>query len=321
VIYVRITFALLLASFFSALHAQTWPAKPIRGIVPVGPGSPTDLVARSLAQFWAQNMGQPLVVENRAGASGIIGTEACAKAAADGYNVCFLANGQVVLNPLVFAKLPYDAAQDLAPVVHICDIPSAVTVHSSVPANSMRDLLELSAAKPGTLNWASWGTGSPSHLYLAWLENRVGGKFTHVPYKDPAQAWNALIAGEVQAMVNTTGLSAALVKAGKVKALAIVGAKRSTLLSEVPTLKEQGYDLQLSGWIGLFAPRAIPREVVQRLNTETNKFLGEREFVAKSLMPLGLEPGGGSPEDFVASIRADRLTSTELVKLANVKPQ
>lgn len=287
----------------------------------MGPGSPTDIVARSLALYWAQNLGQPLVIENRAGASGIIGTEACAKSPADGYSVCFLANGQIVLNPLVFARLPYDAVQDFVPVAHICDISSAVTVHSSVQVNSMRDLLEQSATKAGALNWASWGAGSPSHLYLAWLENRAGGRFTHVPYKDPAQAWNALIAGEVQAMVNTTGLSAALVKAGKVKALAIVGAKRSALLPEVPTLKEQGLDLQLSGWIGLFAPRAIPREVVQRLNVETNKFLNEREFVAKSLLPLGLEAGGGSPEDFAASIRGDRSTSADLVKLANVKPQ
>jgi tripartite-type tricarboxylate transporter receptor subunit TctC len=316
----RVRILLMLLACACTAHAQTWPSKPVRGIVPVGPGSPTDLVARSLAQQWAHSLGQPLVVENRAGASGIIGTEACAKAAADGYTLCFLANGQVVLNAFVFAKLPYQA-QDLTPIVRICDIASAIAVHESVPVNSIRDLLQISSAKPGTVTWASWGTGSPSHLYMAWLENRAGGRFLHVPYKEPAQAWNAVIAGEAQATANTVGLIAAMAKAGKVKALAIVGTKRSTFLPNVPTLKEQGLDLQLGGWIGLLAQSGTPREVVQRLSAETNKVLADRQFVEKSLLPLGLEPGGGSPEEFAATIAADRSASAELVRLANVKPQ
>lgn len=312
--------ALLLAVLLPA-QAQTYPVKPVRAIIPYGAGAPSDVIARAISPLIQQTFGQVLVVENRPGANGIIGTEACARAAPDGYSVCFISHIQALINPLVYAKLPYDPQRDLVPVIQVGLINNALAVGASVPVNSLRELIDLAKAKPGALNWASWGVGSTSHLYLAWLENRTGAKFNHVPYKEPAQALKAFLAGETEVIINTTGLLRAHVNAGKVKALSASGTKRSTFLPQVPTYKELGMDLELGGWIGVFGPAGMPRAAVQRLNSEIDKLFADKKFVEKPILALGLEPAGGSPEAFAAFIKTDREASIEIVRLAGVKPQ
>jgi tripartite-type tricarboxylate transporter receptor subunit TctC len=313
--------SLMLLVVLPLSRAQDYPVKPIHAIVPVGPGTPTDLVARAVGQSLLPTLGQPVVVDNRAGASGIIGTEACARAMPDGYSLCFVANGQISLNPFVFAKLPYDPPRDFAPIVRVADIVSGIAVNASLPVDSLRDLVELSKSKPGTINWSSWGIGTPSHLFMGWLENRMGASFVHVPYKEPGQAWNAILSGEAHAIAQTTGLIAPMVKAGKIKALAVGASRRSGFLPDVPTFKELGLNLQFGGWIGLLAPTGTPKDAIQRLNIEINKLLGDQKFIEKAILPVGLEPAGGTSEEFAAFLKTDRDIGAELVRLANVRPQ
>jgi tripartite-type tricarboxylate transporter receptor subunit TctC len=312
---------LIVGITLQAAHAQSYPARMLRAIVPAGTGTPTDLLARAVAQNIAPLLGQPMVIENRVGANGLIGMEGCAKSAPDGYNLCFIANAQVSLNPFIYANLPYDPVKDFAPVVHTGVINAALVVTASMPVNSLRELIDLAKAKPGALNWASWGIGSPSHLYLAWVQHRTGTVFMHVPYKEPSQAFTAVASGEANVIVNATGATAAMVRAGKMKAFAVTGSKRSAFLPDVPTFSELGIDIDYRGWNGLLAPVAVPRDIVLRLNADVNRLLQDQAFTSKSIIPLGVEPVGGTPEEFAAFIRADMKIGAELVKLAGLKPQ
>ena len=313
----------MVAAFCSSgqVLAQGYPSRPIRVIQPLGVGSPGDLVSRAIAQSLSQTLGQPAVVENRVGANGIIGMEACAKAAPDGYTICVPSFSQVTMNPVIYSKLPYDPLRDLAPVINIGVINSSVVVNASVPVNSLRELFDLAKSnKPGALNWGSWGVGSFPHLYLAWLQNATGTSFTHVPYKTIDQVVNALVAGDVQVSLNTPGLMQPLVKAGRVKVLAVVGRRRSPLL-DAPTLKEAGFDPPILSWVGVFVPAGTPREIVQRLNTEIGKLLADPKFVERVLTPVSIDPVGGSAEEFGAFLKTDRENAEKVAKLANLKTE
>ena len=302
--------------------AQNYPAKPIRIIEAGGVGGPPDIIARGIAEGMSRTFAQPVVVENRIGANGIVGTEACAKAPADGYTLCVLSNVYLSMNPYLYAKLPYDPVRDIAPVINVGFIGGLIIAHPVVPANSVRELVDLAKSKPGALNWASWGTGSFAHLTLALLETSTGISFNHVPYKAPGMAVNGVVAGEANLTQNNPRVVAPLIKAGKLKPIAVVGPKRFAILPEVPTFAEQGYDLDfLRGSFGLYVPAAMPRALVMQWNQEVNKLMADSAFLEKFVTGLGLDPVGGTPEDFAAFLKADRNTAARVAKAANLQAQ
>jgi tripartite-type tricarboxylate transporter receptor subunit TctC len=305
-------------SLSPALAEDAYPSRLIHFIQPLGPGSPGDIVTRTAADALGRNIGQSTVVENRVGANGIIGMDACAKSAPDGYTVCVPSFAQMSVNPVLYKKLPYDPLRDLDPVILFAAITSTVVVNASVPVNSLAELVALAKSKPGALNWGSWGLGSFSHLYLAWLQNATGTSFVHVTYKTLGQAVTAVVAGEVQVMVNTPSVAAPLVEAGKVKALAIIGNERSPLLPGVPSWKEAGYELPLLSWVGVTVPAGTPKPIVQKLNAEFGKLLRDPAYVARALTPGSLAPLGGTPEEFGAFLKSDRATMEKLAAAANI---
>ena len=311
--------ALISLGFFSvAVSAQSWPARPIQLLQPLGVGSPGDIVSRAIAQSLSQSFGQPMVVENKVGANGILGMEACARAPADGYTVCVPSFSQMTMNPVLYSKLPYDPFKDFAPVVLIGAINSSIVVHVSVPVNSVRELIDYAKTRPGALNWGSWGVGSFPHLYMAWLQSVSATSYTHVPYKSIGQAVGAVAAGEVQVLLNTPGLMAPLVKAGKIRALAVVGHRRSPHM-DVPTLKEAGFEPPIISWVGVTLPVGTPREVVMRYNGEINKLLADTKFVERVLWPVSIDAVGGTPEEFAAFLKKDRELTERVAKLAEIK--
>jgi tripartite-type tricarboxylate transporter receptor subunit TctC len=304
----------------AALAQQPYPSKPISIIVPFPPGGVVDVAARAIAQTLSPTWGQSIVVDNRAGANGNIGVEACAKADPDGYTVCLPAGVIISLNPFAYAKLPFNPQRDLVPVVHIAVIDTSITVSNSVPANNIKELIELARTKPGAINWGSIGIGSASHLYMEWFQAKANVKFTHIPYKGSPELIRALVADEVQALTNSPGVMLPLVKAGKTRMLAVVSnGERYALLPQVPTLKEQGYDLDFRNWIAIFLPRGTPDTIVRRWNVEVNRLVKDPAWSNKVLAPMALTPTGGSIEDFVAYMKRDLATSAELVKIANLR--
>lgn len=302
--------------------AQTYPSKPIRIIEAGGVGGPPDIIARGIAEGMSRALGQPVVVENRIGANGIVGTDACAKATPDGYTLCVLSNVYLSMNPYLYAKLPYDPARDVAPVINMGFIGGVIIAHPSLPVNSVRELVDLAKSKPGALNWASWGTGSFAHLTLALLETSTGTSFNHVPYKAPGLAVQGVVAGETNLTQNNPRVMAPLIKAGKLKPIGVVGPKRFSIMAEVPTFAEQGYDLDfLRGSFGVYAPSAMPRAMVMQWNQEVNKLMADSGFLDKFVTGLGLDPVGGSPEEFAAFLKADRNTASRVAKAANLQAQ
>ncbi len=302
-------------------NAQTYPARTVRVIIPGGSGAPPDIIARALSQPLTQIFGQPFVVENRVGANGIIGMEAVVKSAPDGYTLCITQGAPVSLNPYFYSKLPYEPLRDLAPIVNVGVIAASIVVSASVPANSMRELIEAIRSKPESLLWATWGAGSFSDLYRAWAQNAFGVSFRDIPYKTPTQAFNAVVAGEANVMLNASGLLPPLIRAGRIKALATIGPGRYQTLPEVPSFGELGYDVDFRGWVGVFAPAGTPREIVSKLNAEINRLISDPAFGERFLLPASVERRGGTPEEFAAFLKADRETAGKLTKLANVKPQ
>lgn len=319
----RLRFALALIAGVASGHpvpAQTYPVKPIRMIVSSPPGGVTDTSARAVANGVSQSLGQPIVIENRGGANGNIGGEACARAAPDGYSVCLINGVAITFNPFAYAKMPFDVDRDLMPVVLVGFLDIAITVHASLPVNSVRELVELAKTKPGGLNWGSLGIGSNSHMYMVWLESKTGARFTHVPYKGSPALFLAAGTGDVHISTTTPGTAQPHVKAGKLKIIAVITSKdRSPLAPEVPTFKEQGFELDFRNWNGVFFQRAATGEIVRRWNAEVNKLLADPKFTEKYLAPMAVTASGGTPQDFANFIKSDRATAAELVKLAKMK--
>lgn len=320
----KIWLAAALAGALAGLSVSTsyaqdaYPSRLVRFIQPLGPGSPGDIVTRTIAEAFTKSTGQPAVVENRVGANGIIGMDACAKAAPDGYSICVPSFSQMSVNPVLYKKLPYDPLKDLSPVILFAAIASVISVNPAVPVHSIKELIALAKAKPGALNWGSWGVGSFSHLYMAWLQNQTGTSFVHVPYKTLGQAITGVIAGEVQVMVNTPAVAGPLVQAGKMRTLAIIGGGRSPLIADTPTLQEEGFTPPLSSWVGIMVPAGTPKPIVQKLNGEFGKLLRDPDFVARYLTPGSLTPLGNTPEEFEAFLKSDRATMEKLAADAHI---
>jgi tripartite-type tricarboxylate transporter receptor subunit TctC len=311
----RIVFILCFVS--SLTYGSDYPNRPIKIIQPLGVGTPADIFSRAIALQLSEKLGQPVIVENKVGANGLIGMDACAKAPPDGYTICVPSFSQVSLNPVIYPNITYEPLKDLAPVILVGLITSSISVNTSLPVNSIKELIELAKAKPDTINWSSWGVGSFSHLHLAWLESTTGAKFRHVPYKTIDQALTATLSGETQVFMTTPGLAQPHVKSGKLRALAIAGPKRSPLL-DVPTLKEQGYNAEFVSWIGVTLPTGSPKEIIQKLNSEMNKSITDPKFVERVLSPISVEAIGGTPEEFGTFMKTDREVTAKLAKIAKI---
>jgi tripartite-type tricarboxylate transporter receptor subunit TctC len=264
------------------------------------------------------------VVENRDGADGAIGAEACAKAAPDGYTICSTSNGTTIVNSVVRPKLPYDPFKEMVPIVQTGTLYSMVMATPNTPANSMQELIALLKAKPESITLGTYGAINMAAMVGQFTKNRMGAAFYPVPYKSASQALNAALAGDVQVVGFALGAASIHVKAGKMKPLAINSDKRLAAFPNVPTLNELGIDVNYRSWFAFFGPAAMPREIVQRINAESAKMINDPAFKAKFLTSQGLEtdfPTGASPEDFAKFMLKEREEFVRLVKVANIPIQ
>ena len=312
-------FSLLLVSFASTAQAQTYPDRPIRLIVSIAAGSVTDVIMRKTAAELQPRIGQPLIIENRGGASGIVAAQACAQAAPDGYTLCVIYHSTMSYNPLLFDKLPYDPDRDLVPVTRLFFLNEGLFVSSALGVKSVAELKKLAIAKPDSLNYATLGEGSFPDLFLRWLNNQWGTKIVGVPYKGGGPAAQALAANQVQLTRFGIGNFLGLIQAGNVVALAVSADKRSPLLPDVPTLTEAGlagYPGQ--GWWGLAAPKGTPAAIVDKVNSEFVKLFSEPKFI-DYLNQQAVVSAPTTPAGFAAFLKEDRVAAEALVKLANSK--
>jgi tripartite-type tricarboxylate transporter receptor subunit TctC len=311
----------LLAASLQAL-AQSWPAKPVKIVVPYPPGGGIDVLARQLADKFSPAWGQPVVVENRPGGSTIPGTDAVAKAAPDGHTLLLTTDASFSINPHLFAKLPYDAQRDFVPVTLLILLQQLLVANPALPAGNLKELIALAKAKPGSLNYASYGSGSQPHLAGEMLKNVAGIDIVHVPYKGISLAVPAVMAGEVQLTFSGIASSIGPLKGGKLKAIAIGGPKRSPLLPEVPTFAELGYpEVETHAWFALFLPAASPKEAVARVFRDAKRVLDEPEFRQKQLIDKGYDVVGSPPEAFAEFLKADSASRARAVKISGAKAE
>ncbi|HTO47655.1 MAG TPA: tripartite tricarboxylate transporter substrate binding protein [Burkholderiales bacterium] len=299
--------------------AETYPAKPVRLIVPYPPGGSADILARAIGQKAGDGLGQSMVVENRPGAGTAIGTEALAKSAPDGYAIMIGTVSSHAINPALNPKLPFDPVRDFTPVSLVATIPFAMIVHPSVPAKTVQEFVALARAKPGTLNYSSAGNGTSNHLAGELLRSMAGIDVVHIPYKGSAPALNDLLAGQVALMFDLVLTAAPHVKSGAARGLAVTGAQRSSVLPELPTVAESGIPgYEVSAWFGIFAPAGVPQPAVQRLNAEFVKAL-EQPDLRQRLASQGAEPLTSTPDEFAVYLRSEIDKWAKVVKAAGMK--
>jgi tripartite-type tricarboxylate transporter receptor subunit TctC len=295
--------------------AQPYPSKPVRVIVPFAPGGVADSSARVISERLGARLGQPVVVENRPGASGNIGTAAVATSTADGYTLLLGFDGTMVINPHVYANLPWETLRDFAPVTKLGDATLILVAHPSVPAKDVRELV--SVKKP--FSYGTAGTGSTPHLAGELLAQRTGIALTHVPYKGGGQAIGDVVGGQIPLVYTAVATAQQFVKAGKLKGLGVSAAKRSQSLPEVPTFIESGLEgFVVDSWTGILAPAKTPREIVERLHKEVAAVLGEPEIRSR-YATLGIEPVGNAPREFAEQIRADLARWEKVVRQAKIR--
>ncbi|WP_028603066.1 Bug family tripartite tricarboxylate transporter substrate binding protein [Ottowia thiooxydans] len=308
--------ALLLSPF--AARAQAYPSKPIRMIVPFSAGGTTDVMGRIIAQHLSPLLGQQIVIDNRPGANGNIGTDMAAKSPPDGYTMVMSFDGTMAINPHTYKKLPFDPQRDLAPIINIGQAALVLVVHPSVQANTIQEFTALAKAAPSPLFFSSAGNGSTGHLAGELYAARAGTRMSHVSYKGGAPALQDLLAGQIQMLVTALPTVEALIANGKVRALAVTSAKRLSSLKNVPTLGEIYPGYEVASWYGLLAPAGTPAPIMQTLNTEINKVLARKD-VQDRFETLGVELLGGSPQQFAATIKADTAKWAKVVKDANIQ--
>lgn len=305
--------AVLTALGASAVHAQSYPNRPVRFIVAFPPGGPVDIVGRTLAQKLREGLGQPVIVDNRAGASGIVGTEITAKAPPDGYTV-LVAASTLAIQATLYSKLPYDTAKDFTAVATLAGAPLMLVTHPSLPVKTVKELIAFARARPGQLNYASPGSGSANHLSGEMLKTMTGIDVVHVPYKGGAPAEADFLGGHVAFMFNTISSALPHVRAGRLRALGVTWARRSSAAPQIPTIAEAGVRGFESGtWYGIIGPAGLPQNIVTRLNAEINKSL-EAPDVKERMASLGLEPIIGTPERFAQFIREEIVKWGKVVK-------
>lgn len=302
----------------SQAHAQNWPSQPVRIVVPTPAGSSVDIVARVIGDKLKDSLGQPVVVENRAGAGGTIGADVVAKAR-DGHTLLLGYNGPLTVAPSLFPKLPYDPTKDLQPVILAATQPNVLAVRGDLGVSNLKQLIAYVKARPGKLDYASVGNGSLSHLSMEMLKMDAGLYMLHVPFNGGPPAAQALAAGEVQMGFAALSNVQPLVKSGKVKLIAVSNGKRSVALPDVPTVAEQGFPgFDATTWNGFLAPASMPKDVVARLNRSINQILAQPD-VRNKLLAAGAEPAGGSPEEFAALMKTEFAHWPPVVKRSGAK--
>jgi tripartite-type tricarboxylate transporter receptor subunit TctC len=311
----RALLAVFLLAFSLNAGAQAWPSKPIRVIVPYPAGGFYDTIARLVGAKLTEQLGQPIVVENRVGAGGIIGTEHVAKSAPDGYTLMVGGIGPHGINAGLYPKLSYDPVRDFEPIVHVVNAANILVVHPSVEARDIKQLVALARAKPGALNYASNGTGTSPHLAAEMFASAMGVKLTHIPYKGSAPAVTAMLGGQTHMAFNNAGDIIEHIRAGKLRPLAVTSARRLPILPDVPTMQEAGVPgYEAVAWWAYYAPAGTPREIVHRLNGEINRILKIPEVRTRLSVQGSAEVVGGTPEQLAAFMKAEISKWTRVIK-------
>ena len=299
-------------------QASAYPDKPIRFVVPYPPGGGTDVIARIVQDRLRAALGQPIVIDNRGGAGGSIGTEVVARSAPDGYTVLFTLSSHTI-NPAIFSKLTFDTARDFEPIGIVCSLPQILVANPQFPANTVQQLIAMAKEKPGSLSFASVGNGSPGHLAGEMMKIRTGTQLTHIPYRGGGPAVTDVVSGQVPLLWVSIPAAAQFVKQKQLKALAVSTVKRSAAFPDVPTMQEVGIaDFEVDSWYAMFVPAKTPRAIVDRLNAALNTVLKEPE-IREKLLAQGSEAVGGTPEQLGAVVNAELPKWAKLVKDAGIK--
>jgi len=309
--------AVFLVIFGGAVIAQPYPSKPIRLILPFPAGGPSDILGRALGQKLAEQMGENIVPDNRPGAGGNLGIGLAAKSTPDGYTIV-LSSPTVAISPSLYSRLNYDAAKDLAPVARLASIQNVLIVHPSVPVKTLKQFIALARADPGKLNFGSGGAGTTNHLANELLRSLEKINMVHVPYKGATQAMLALMGGQVDEVIVSVASSLTQIRAGKVRALAVLSEQRVPALPKVPTAKEAGVDhFVISIWYGMFAPAGTPRDIIAHLNREIMKALNAPDLKSR-LIAAGIDPWPGTPEEFADFVRKETARYAKIIEIAGV---
>ena len=304
-----------------ASSAETYPAKPVRIIVPFPPGGPVDTLARIVGQQLSPALGQQVIIDNRPGANGIIGTDLAGKAAPDGYTLLMGNLGPLAINVSLYRKLPYDPVRGFAPVAMVAVAPQILVAHPSLPARSVRELVQLAKARPGQLVYGSPGTGSGAHLSMELFKTMTAVDIVHIPYKGATPALADLLGGQTSLVLSSIVPAQPFVKTGKLRGLAVTGRTRTPALPEVPTMAESGLPgFEAMAWFGVLAPAGTPQAIVLRLNSEIAGILRKPE-IKDQLAGFGSEPGGGMPEEFAAYIKTEIGKWGKVIKDAGIKEE
>jgi tripartite-type tricarboxylate transporter receptor subunit TctC len=299
-----------------AAYAQTWPAKPVRILVPFGPGGGTDIQGRLLGRKFFESMGQTFVVENRAGASGLIGAEIIARSPPDGYNILFT-TASLSVNVSLYKKIAFDPLKDLQPITWVSSVPLVLVVHPSVPVKSVKELVALTRKEKGGLNAASNGAGTTSHLSIEMLKQFAGANLTHIPYKGGGPAMLAMVSGEVDFQFATALAAQPFIKGGKIRALAVTTLKRSGAFPELPTMASIYPGFESDNWYAMFFPAGTPKELVAKMNAEILKALKAsdiHDFIVKE----GGDPVGSTPEELAAYFKREVDKYAKIIKAGNI---
>jgi tripartite-type tricarboxylate transporter receptor subunit TctC len=304
-----------------AAQAQTaYPDKPVRFIVPYPPGGGTDVIARIVQERFQQTLGQPIVIENRGGAAGSLGSDLAAKSAPDGYTVLFTLSSHTI-NPAIYPKLPFNTVKDFEPIGTVASLPQILVANPQFPANTVAELTALAKAKPGALSFASVGNGSPGHLAGELYKLRTGTQLTHVPYRGGGPAVTDVMGGQVPLLWVSIPAAAQFVKTGKLKALAVSTTKRSAAFPDVPTMQEAGVaDFEVDSWYAMFVPAKTPKPVIEKLNKALNTIVQQPD-IREKLLAQGSEGVGGTPEALGRTVDDELARWGKLVKDANIKPE
>ncbi len=317
---IRICMLFAALALAAGAAAQPYPARPIKLIVPFPPGSTPDIVGRTLGQKLTESWGQPVVVENRTGAGGNIGTDAAAKSAPDGYTLVTGINGPIAVNKALYEHLPYDPQKDLAPISLLVSAAQLLVVHPSVPARNLKEFVDHVRANPGKLSYGSVGSGSASHLTMEILKSEAKLYIVHIPYRGFPPVVTDLLGGNIHATFAIAPAVLPQVKAGKLKGLAVTSAARNALAPEIPTVAEQGFPrFDATAWIGVLAPAGTPAAIVEQLGAEAQRIMRLTE-VRAALEKLGFDVIGSSPAQFAAFIRAETEKWTQVVRAVGAKP-
>lgn len=302
-----------------AALAQTYPDKPIKLVVAYPAGGGADIAARLLATRLSKDSGWKVIVENRSGAAGLIGTDSVAKAAPDGYTLIMGTNATHGIFASLYSKLPYDPIKDFSPVTNVVTVTSVLVINPAIPARSVKELVALAKARPGQLNYASGGSGSNAHLAMELFNMMAGVKTVHVPYKGLAPAVTDLVAGQTQMMISNMPPVLPFIKSGKLIALGMADPQRTAVLPDVPTIAEAAlHGFKADVWWGVLAPAGTPRSIIDLLNASIRKVLDTAEF-KEELVGIGAEPAGNTPEEFAATIQADVKKWAQVVKVSGAK--